>query len=341
MAEQSLVGILERITYQNPENGFLIGRLKPEASKTPITVKGSMFNVREGQTLKVWGGWEEHPEYGRQFAVSAFLVPEPTTREGMERYLASGIIKGVGAVLAKRIVSTFGDNTFQVIDETPDKLLEVPKFSRRALAAVKKTWQEQKAIREIMVFLHAQGISQAYGERIFNTYGFGSVEVLKENPYRLALDVRGIGFRIADSIARNLGVAVDSPQRAEGGVIYVLEELSGQGHTGCPQPKLIERAQETLEVGREPVAEAVDRLVADGLLKALPRCTFPRWGGFFVPAPHGQGRTEHCGRSGAAGRRTSQHALQQYYARHCAHGKRIGSLSGRGPARGCAVGTQT
>ena len=240
---EALVGILERITYQNPENSFLIGRFLPEAARAPITVKGTLFNVREGQTLKLWGAWEEHREYGRQFAVSAFLVAEPTTREGMERYLASGVIKGVGEVLARRIVKTFGDETFRVIDETPEKLLEVSKFTRKALASVKSAWKEQKAIRDIMVFLHAQGISQAYAEKIFNTYGFGSVEVLKDNPYRLAMDVQGIGFRIADGIARGLGMEADSPQRAEAGVIYVMEELSGEGHTGFPRPKLEERAR--------------------------------------------------------------------------------------------------
>ncbi|MCZ6472057.1 MAG: ATP-dependent RecD-like DNA helicase [SAR324 cluster bacterium] len=270
MEEQALVGILERITYQNPENSFLIGRFLPEEARMPITVKGRMFNVHEGQTLKLWGGWEEHRDYGRQFAVSAFLVSEPTTLEGMERYLASGIIKGVGKVLAGRIVKTFGETTFQVIDETPEKLLRVPKFPRKALAAVKTAWKEQKAIRDIMVFLHAQGISQAYADKIYNTYGFTSVEVLKENPYRLAMDVRGIGFRIADGIAASLGVGKDSPQRAEAGVVYVMEEITGEGHTGLPRPRLVERATAVLEQGLEMVEGAVDTLISDGLLKALP-----------------------------------------------------------------------
>lgn len=270
MEEQTLVGILDHITYQNPENSFLIGRFLPEAARAPITVKGRLFNVREGQTLKLWGDWEEHREYGRQFAVSAFLVSEPTTLEGMERYLASGIIKGVGEVLARRIVKTFGEATFQVIDETPEKLLRVPKFPRKALAAVKTVWKEQKAIRDIMVFLHGQGISQAYADKIFTTYGFASVEVLKDNPYRLALDVRGIGFRIADGIARGLGMAVDAPQRAEAGVVYVLEEISGEGHTGLPRTMLLERAGAVLELGRDIVERAVETLLSDGLLKSLP-----------------------------------------------------------------------
>jgi exodeoxyribonuclease V alpha subunit len=145
----------------------------------------------------------------------------------------------------------------------------VPKFTRKALKAVKTAWKEQKAIREVMVFLHAQGISQLFAERIFDAYGFSAVETIKDNPYRLALDVHGIGFRSADVIARRLGVAPDAPERAEAGIVYVMEEITGEGHTGYPRAKLVERAGSMLEVGRDVVETAVDALVASGLLRAL------------------------------------------------------------------------
>ncbi|MEE8396100.1 MAG: AAA family ATPase, partial [bacterium] len=269
MEDQTLEGLLDRITFQNPENHFLIGRFLPEAARAPVTIKGTLFNVFEGQNLKLRGRWEEHPEYGRQFAVHSFMAVEPTTLEGIERYLASGVIKGVGEVLAKRIVKTFGLKTLTVIDKTPEKLLEVAKFPRKALAAVKTAWKEQEAIRDVMVFLHAQGISQAYAERIFKTYGFGSVEVIKDNPYRLAMDVRGIGFRIADAIAGRLGIEKDSPLRADAGVLYVMDEIGGQGHTGLPRQLLIERATAILNVAPNVVEGAVERCLGDGLLRAL------------------------------------------------------------------------
>ena len=267
-AEETLMGILERITYQNPENGFLIGRILQQGERDLTAIKGSLFNVYEGQPLKLWGHWEEHREYGPQFVVSAFLVVEPTTLEGIERYLASGVIKGVGEKLAARIVKAFGEKTFQVLDDEPERLLEVPKFPRKGLEKMRASWREHKAIRDIMVFLHSQGISQAYAEKIFKTYSFSAAEVIRENPYRLAMDVQGIGFRIADGIARRLGVAPDAPERAEAGVLYVLEELTGEGHTAYPRTKLARRAAKILDIPEPAVEVAVETLLRDGLLKA-------------------------------------------------------------------------
>jgi len=266
--EQALVGTLERITFANEDNGFLIGRFLAEGQRETITVKGVLGSVREGETLKLLGVWEDHPTYGLQFAVRSALVMEPTTLEGIQRYLAANI-EGVGDTLAKRIVKIFGHETFDVIDREPEKLLEVPKFPRKALAAVKEGWQAQKVKREILVFLHSVGISPLFAERIFQTYGIGAVEAVKENPYRLALDIQGIGFRTADLIAAKLGVARDSPQRAEAGALFVLDEAGGEGHTCLPRPRLAERSAALLEVGPALVQQAVDGLLAGGLLKAL------------------------------------------------------------------------
>lgn len=267
--QQTLVGILERITFQNTENGFVIGRLYREKKHKTVTVKGVLGNVREGETLKLWGRWETHPTYGPQFAVSSALVMAPATLEGMERYLAANV-HGIGEKLARRIVKTFGHETFNVIDHAPEKLLEVPKFPRKVLAAVKEGWSEQKVRRENLVFLHSVGISPLFADRIYTLYGIGTAEAIKDNPYRLALEVQGIGFRSADLIAGKLGIAADSPRRAEAGALHVMDETIGEGHTGYPRQGLIERATALLEVERAVVEEAVGTLLRDGMLKALP-----------------------------------------------------------------------
>jgi exodeoxyribonuclease V alpha subunit len=266
--QEVLQGALERITYQNPDNGFLIGRLAREKERDTLTIKGRLPGVREGETLKVWGSWEEHRTYGPQFAVTSFLVLEPTSLEGIERYLINNV-KGVGEKLAHRIVRIFGHDTFQVIDETPEKLLEVPKFPRKALQGLKADWQEQRVKREILVYLHSVGISQHFAERIFALYGLGAVDAVKENPYRLAMEVQGIGFRTADQIAARQGFAPDAPQRVEAGLLYTLDEANAEGHTGYPRPELIARCARLLEVAPEVAIQAVDTLVADGLLKPL------------------------------------------------------------------------
>ena len=266
---ETLVGILDHITFQDPESGFLIGRLMGERSREPVTIKGNLFNVSEGQTVKVWGAWEEHRTFGTQFRVDAFLVVEPTSLVGMERFLISSV-SGVGQRTAERIVKAFGLKTFEVLDREPERLLSVPKVSRKVVKSIEETWAAHKAVREIMVFLHGLGISQGYAERIFRTYQYASVEVLKDNPYRLATDVRGIGFRIADAIARKVGVGTDDPKRADAGVLYTLDELAGEGHTGYPRQRLLARSAEMLGLSAGQIAAAIDRLVGDGLVKQLP-----------------------------------------------------------------------
>jgi len=265
---QVLVAVLERITYANEENGFMIGRVRDEKSGEVLTVKGVLGPAKEGETLKLWGEWEEHPTYGPQFAVASALLMEPTSLEGIERYLASHI-HGVGEKLAKRIVKLFGADTFNVIDNEPEKLLEVPKFPRKALESVKEDWSEHKLKREILVFLHSVGVSLLFGERIFATYGIGAVETVKDNPYRLAMDVQGIGFRTADLIASRVGIPADSPRRAEAALLYVLDESGAEGHTGLPRARAVERTAALVEQHPERIEEAVETLLGDGQLKAL------------------------------------------------------------------------
>ena len=265
---QVLVAVLEHITYANEENGFVIGRVRDEKSGEVLTVKGVLGPAKEGETLKLWGEWEEHPTYGPQFAVASALVMEPTSLEGIERYLASHI-HGVGEKLAKRIVKLFGTDTFTVIDNEPEKLLQVPKFTKKALESVKEDWSGHKLKREILVFLHSVGVSLLFGERIWAAYGIGAVETVKDNPYRLAMDVQGIGFRTADLIASRLGIPADSPRRAEAALLYVLDESGAEGHTGLPRAKVVERTAALVEQEPGRIEEAVEILLGDGQLKTL------------------------------------------------------------------------
>ncbi len=264
---ETLTGILEHITYQSPEGGFLVGRLQPEPLQHPVTIRGTLFNVHEGQSLRLWGRWEEHPDYGLQFKVQDFMVVEPTSLEGMRRYLGSGVIPGIGPKTAERIVKIFGEETFDIIDQAPEKLLEVPKFPRKALEGLRESWAAHKALREVMTYLHSQGITSALSERIIQAYGFAAIEVIKENPYRLAMDVQGIGFRTADAIAQRMGLPQDAPQRAEAGLLHVMDELAVQGHTGYPQAQLMEQAGTMLDMALDTVQRAVDTLLGDGLLR--------------------------------------------------------------------------
>jgi exodeoxyribonuclease V alpha subunit len=268
MAAQTLVGILEHITYQNPENGFLVGKFQCEGGKLPITIRGRMFHVREGESLKLQGDWEDDARFGRQFVVLSYEVSPPTTLKGMERYLAA-TVGGVGPVLAHRIVKTFGERTLEILERQPELLLEVPKVSKRVMEEVKAAWQEHRAVREILVFLHSLGISPALADRIFRTYGLATTATVRDNPYHLAMDVQRVGFRTADEIARKLGIKPDAPARVDAGVLYVLDEIVAEGHTGLPHEETVRRAAAVLEVDAELVEQAVTRLSGDGLLKRL------------------------------------------------------------------------
>lgn len=269
MTAVMLLGTLEHVTFQNEENGFLVGRFLVQDTRAPITIRGILTGVRAGETLKLWGNWEEHPRYGRQLLVESHLVMEPATLEGMELYLRK-IVPGIGPTLAKRIVGIFKGRTFEILDKQPELLLEVPRFQKKYLAEVREAWASHRAVRDMIVFLHSLGVSAAFADRIFATYGIGSVDAVKENPYRLALEIRGIGFRTADAIAAKLGIARDSPHRVDSGVLHIMDEVLGEGHTGYPLPLLLRRASELLELPAEEVEAGIRRLLSDGLLRSLP-----------------------------------------------------------------------
>jgi exodeoxyribonuclease V alpha subunit len=266
----TITGHIERITFQNAENGWTVARLQEPKKLDLTTVVGTMTSVQVGETLKCRGNWKNDPNYGFQFVVQDYEVTQPATLKGIQKYLASGMIKGIGEHFAEQIVARYGERTLEVIDETPDLLMEIEGIGPKRLAKVKEGWNEQKAIREVMTFLMSYGISPTYAQKVFKAYGEHSIEILKENPYRLARDIWGIGFKTADATAQKLGISKDSEQRLDAGIEYVLNELSNDGHTCFPVDKFLEEAQQLLEVETIQVAARLAVIEQDERIVTAP-----------------------------------------------------------------------
>jgi len=255
-------GCLERITYYNEENHFTVARLQETGKKELTTIVGNLAGITPGESLKLTGKWVADPRFGPQFRVERFETVVPATVNGIRKYLGSGLIRGIGPVMAKRVVKVFGLQTLDVIDHSPGRLAEVDGIGPKRVALITRAWEDQKEIRGIMVFLQDHGISAAYAAKIYKQYGNAAVEVVKTNPYRLAADVHGIGFITADRIARQAGIDPNSITRAEEGTLYVLNESAGEGHVYLPCETLMTRAAQMLEVSRDLVAQALERLAA-------------------------------------------------------------------------------
>jgi len=250
-------GILDRITFQNEDNGYTVARLLGQSKKKElITVVGFLSSVPVGSTLSLTGTWISDSRYGKQFKLQSYEIVKPNTINGIERYLGSGLIKGIGPAFAERIVSRFGLKTLDILESDPDRLGEVAGLGRTRVDQVKKAWLEQKEIHQIMVFLQGHGISATYAVKIFKTYGRKSLVVVKNNPYQLAEDIWGVGFRIADSIALSLGVPANDPRRARAGLLFALDESAGAGHCFMPKEKLVEQATYLLKLSGkiEPIS---------------------------------------------------------------------------------------
>jgi exodeoxyribonuclease V alpha subunit len=258
-----LQGQIERITYNNEENGYTIARVKVYGQKDLVTVVGNFMSPMAGEILKMTGEWANHPQYGEQFKVVQYKTTVPASVYGIEKYLGSGLIKGIGPIMAKRMVKQFGEQTLDVIDNDIKKLVEVDGIGKKRIGMIKKAWEDQKEIREVMVFLQAHGVSSGYATKIFKQYGNNSIGVVRENPYRLATDVFGIGFITADRIAEKLGFAKDSEVRAEAGILYVLNQLSDEGHVYYPYEPLVEKCKEILQVAREVIVRAFGTIALD------------------------------------------------------------------------------
>ena len=257
-------GTLEHITYANEETGYTVARLATgRDGNEQVTIVGPLLGAQLGEHLRLEGRWRHHVQYGRQFEVRSFTTVLPATVQGIRRYLGSGLIKGIGPVLAERIVDRFAEDTLRVIEEEPERLLEVPGLGAKRLAGITAAWEEQKAIKEVMVFLQGVGVSTSLATRIWRAYRDEAIEVVKNEPYRLAIDIWGIGFKTADTIARSLGIAHDSPERVKAGLRHALSEASEQGHCYLPEEELIERASEILGVGPDLARACLAELVAE------------------------------------------------------------------------------
>lgn len=261
---ERLSGLVERVTFHNADSGFCVLRLKVKGERELVTLVGHAPAVSSGEYAMASGNWVTDREHGRQFKASFVKISPPTTLAGIERYLGSGMVKGIGPVYAGRLVKAFGVDVFNVIEQSPERLREVEGIGDIRAKKIVAGWADQKVIREIMVFLHGHGVSTSRAVRIFKTYGHDAIAIVTENPYRLAQDIRGIGFISADTIARQIGIAGDSPQRARAGISHALSEAAGQGHCGLPREELVTQAGKLLDIPPAVIEQAIDDELAEG-----------------------------------------------------------------------------
>jgi len=261
-----LAGLVERVTFHNEQNGFCVLRLKVKGERELITLIGHAPAVSPGEYASASGNWVTDREHGRQFRAVFVKISPPTTLTGIERYLGSGMVKGIGPVYAGKLVNAFGMAVFDVIEQTPGRLREIPGIGEVRARKITSGWADQKVIRRIMVFLHANGVSTSRAVRIFRTYGQEAIDIVTENPYRLAQDIRGIGFLTADTIAQKIGIAKESPLRAQAGISYALSEASGQGHCGLPYAELVPLAVKLLGIPESIIETAIAQEIADEVL---------------------------------------------------------------------------
>ena len=260
MERDTLRGTIERLTYHNEETGYTVAQLMPEGQSYTVTVVGAMLGINVGESVLIAGEWMAHPQYGRQFKAETVRTLLPATIAGIERYLGSGLIKGIGPVTAKRIVRRFGTDTLQVIEETPARLHEVLGVGRKRVDLITRAWAEQQKIKEVMLFLQSHNVSTGLAVKIYKQYGDEAIAVVEADPYRLARDIYGIGFVTADKIARALGIATDAPERVAAGVAYVLSQAADEGNVYLPAAELTVRACEMLEVAPALVGSGIQAL---------------------------------------------------------------------------------
>ena len=291
-APETLRGSVERVTFFNEETGFAVLHVAVREHAEPVTVIGNLPAAHAGEAVTAAGRWTRDPRHGLQFRADTLSAEAPDSREGIERYLGGGLIRGIGPVLAKKLVAKFGEKVFDIIDGHSSRLEEVDKVGPERRRRIKAAWTEGKAVREIMVFLHAHGAGSSRAVRIYKTYGERAVETVRADPYRLARDVPGIGFKTADGIAQCLGFAPDSPLRAAAGLRYALHRATDEGHCALPEERLTSWTAELLGVDETLVREALGTALTKG---AVHLGLSP------APARRGTGRR----RAGAPPRRTA------------------------------------
>jgi exodeoxyribonuclease V alpha subunit len=266
--QEVLAGLVERVTFHNSENGFCVLRIKARGHRDLVTVVGHAATISAGEWVTASGDWANDPTHGQQFKAHFMRTSAPTSIDGIEKYLGSGMIRGIGPVYAKKMVKAFGEKVFDIIEAEPDRLREVTGIGAVRAKRITDAWADQKIVREIMVFLHSNGVGTARAVRIFKTYGSDAVQVMTENPYRLARDIRGIGFKTADAIAMKLGIEKTAMVRVRAGVSYALAEAMDEGHCGLPTDGLLPLAVALLEVSKELIQTALDLELADGTVIA-------------------------------------------------------------------------
>jgi len=288
LTQEVLAGLVERVTYHNAENGFCVVRARARGHRDNVTVVGHAATISAGEWITATGEWTNDRTHGQQFKARFLLISPPTSADGIEKYLSSGMIRGVGPVYAKKLVRAFGEKVFDVIEAAPDRLREVDGIGPVRAASILAAWAEQKTVREIMVFLHSHGVGTARAVRIFKTYGSDAIEVMTENPYRLARDIRGIGFKTADAIAMKLGIAKTAMIRVRAGISYALTEAMDEGHCGLPTDELLPLAEKRLEVSQQLIRTALDLELQEGAVVADRIAETP---GVFLAGLHRAERT--------------------------------------------------
>jgi len=261
---ETLHGLIERVTYHNPENGFAVLRVKVKGRDDLVSVVGSTTSVTAGEHVEASGRWVIDREHGQQFRADELKTTHPASAEGIERYLASGAIRSLGPKLAAKIVSIYKERTLEIFEQAPDFLLHIKGIGQGRLQRIRQSWQEQKEVRKIILFLTEHRITAGRAVRIYRTYGHESIAKIKENPYQLADDIRGIGFKTADELAATLGIDRNSPYRARAAVRYTLQDLASQGHCGYPEPGVVEHAIKLVEIEQKIIEDAVRSVVQDG-----------------------------------------------------------------------------
>jgi len=257
---ETLKGIVKTITFKSEENSYTVAKIAVEGRKTPVAVTGYVKLLEVGETVEFKGYWVDDPKYGRQFRFHSYQSVTPSNLEGIKRFLSSKMIYGIGPKLAERIVETFGEKTIQVLDNTPERLLEINGITRKKIGKIQEGWAKHKHVRDIMIFLQSYGISSTYASKIYEQYGHETIDKMRSNPYRLINDFRGIGFIKADQIASKLGIAKDAPDRIRAGIMYTLDSLIDNGNVYIPVTTLVEAAAETLDVDAALVLEAIENL---------------------------------------------------------------------------------
>ncbi|MFC1838455.1 ATP-dependent RecD-like DNA helicase [Thermodesulfobacteriota bacterium] len=253
-------GEIRRVTYSSEETGYTVARMKVKGNPSPVTIVGNILAPSPGETLKVSGSWTTHPKFGKQFKVESYSLKNPVTIQGIKNYLGSGLIKGIGSVMASRIVEKFGKKSLDIIEQIPDALCEVEGIGPKRVDTIKNAWKEQRDVRDLMLFLQSHGIGPGPAVKIFRRYGHNAISILTRNPYKLASDIFGIGFLTADNIAEKLGFKKSAPVRVEAGVLFVLNQLTEDGHVYFPYDQLAYKCMDTLKNPLEDITDAFEKL---------------------------------------------------------------------------------